>query len=239
MPPEVEAELMALGVKHNNTGDPNLSDEENFTEGQRATLKAAFIWAVETYWEQQDLKDGPTDASVRENIKEIRDLIRKLIKKLEALDVKTADGLAKFDAAAISSSMAKYLDRKELGLADRLRIGHEALWRTERAANCYLREELLTPTEARKVFWNSTLDWQTFKESPRISALILLWDGIAKALGEQQTLSTSGSKVTGDLSGFLKLFCREAAIKRVQLRTVADDLFKAMKIRDQERHGDS
>jgi hypothetical protein len=63
MPAAVEAELMALGAKHNNTGDPQLSDEENFTPDNREMLNKAFIEAVETYWSKDEFKKGPTDTS--------------------------------------------------------------------------------------------------------------------------------------------------------------------------------
>jgi len=225
MPAAVEKKLMALGAKHNNTGDPQLSEEENFTPDNREMLKKAFIEAVETYWTEDEFKKGPTEASVRQNIKKIRAIIDKLIKKLDALDLKTADGLIKHGGAEVAARACE-----GLSLMDRVRLAHESLWKTRSAARKYLREEPMTRAEAQNVFWNSALEWMHGRNRPRVAALLVLWDGIARALGEQQKLGVSGEKLTGSLAGFLDLFVGEARIRHVQRRTIAEDFFVARKI---------
>lgn len=224
MPAAVEAKLMALGAKHNNTGNPQLSEEENFTPDNREILKAAFIEAVSTYWFADDFKKGPTAGSVRRNIKEIRTLIDELIKKLDRLDAKTAEGLRKFGAAEVAFDASK-----KLSLEDRIRLAHESLWTTRSAARKYLNEEPMDRDEAGHFYWTSALSWRC-NDPPRVGALLLLYDGIARALGERQRLGVSGDSLTGSLVGFLDLFMHEARIKHVQRRTVADDFLLARNI---------
>lgn len=225
MPAAVEGELMALGAKHNNSGDPQLSQEENFTDGNRTTLKVAFIDAVETYWTDDAVRKGPTEASVRNNIKEIGTLIEKLIKKLERLDLKTADGLVKHGAAEVPFDIEQDLSRMA-----RIRLAHAGLWRTLRAANRYLSKEPMSGEDALNVLWNSATALKHGSIPLRVGALMVLWDGIARSLGEQQTLGISGDALTGSLVEFLELFMREAKIKLVQRRTVAEDFLLARKM---------
>lgn len=235
MPAAVEAELMALGAKHLNSGDARLSEEENFVETDRAKLKKAFIEAVETYWTEDEFKKGPTEASVRQNIQEIRSVIDKLIKRLEDLDLKTADGLIKHGGAGVAFGVCR-----GLSLMDHVRLAHESLWKTRLAARKYLREEPMDRDEARQVFWRSALEWKHGRSRPRVAAFLILWDGIARALGEQQTLGIRADKMTGSLVGFLDLFMREARIKHVQPRTVAEDFLLARKMwMDEYRNGPS
>lgn len=233
MPAAVEKKLMALGAKHLNSGDARLSEEENFTPDNREMLKKAFIEAVETYWSKDEFKKGPTEASVRQNIKEIGGLIEKLIKKLDSLDLKTADGLGKHGAAEVPFNVEPDLSRMA-----RIRLAHAGLWSTLRAANKYLRKEPMNRVEAHEVIWLSVLEWMHRRSRPRVAALLALWGGIARALGEQQTLGVSGEKLTGSLAGFLDLFMQEAKIRHVQRRTVAGDFFLARKIwTDEYRKG--
>ena len=57
---------------------------------------------------------------------------------------------------------------------------------------------------------------------------------------QQQTLGISGDNLTGSLVGFLDLFMREARIKHVQPRTVAEDFLLARKMwMDEYRNGPS
>ena len=228
MPSSVEVELIELGAQY-----IDKKGLVSFTSERRARLKEAFIDAVDTYWEQRDIKAGPTDASVRDNIREIRALIRKLIKKLNDLDFKTADGLMKFEAPIVSHCV-----KSDLGMMDRIRLAHEALWRTESAATKYLRGAPLDAAEASKVFWNSVLEWRDHPEPPRVTALMVLWDGIAAALDEDLKVWIRGNEPMGSLAPFGELFRREAGCMHVSSRTVGDDFHAAQKIWFAEREKD-
>lgn len=83
--------------------------------------------------------------------------------------------------------------------------------------------------EARAVLWNSSLALYG-ANPPRVAGLMVLWDGVARALGEQQRIGVRADKLSGSLAGFLDLFLREAKIGHVQPRTVAEDFMKARKI---------